>query len=96
MKTQNLCYIGYIFSLDIYSSIFVFQQNRRLSCACSICTDSDDCLNQCGIDQYFNGYQCNYCLNSCTMGCTRGSDCRLHSNILCKSFTILDINSCNN
>ena len=89
-----LFFQGYLYSLDIYSDVIV-ATGRVIQCLnCSTCTYLEDCLSICLPNEFSSSVGCTACLGSCTNGCASGSDCSLHPDPLCNTYTILKSKSC--
>lgn len=73
---------GFLWKYQVFSNelaIIAYTVN-----ACTTST-STDCVNNCDFSKYFFGNECVNCLDECTDGCARDSDCNLCNDYYCSS-----------
>ncbi|OMJ71350.1 hypothetical protein SteCoe_30454 [Stentor coeruleus] len=91
---SNDYYKGYIYTFDLYLTIFVFETSTP-NCLCSSCTHENDCLSICSISEWGQD-TCSPCLAECSFGCYRVENCHIHPDNLCASFTSVLYEMCDN
>ena len=83
-------YVGFLYSVVIKNFVDVdFDIDEYYICSpldeCANCP-KNVCLSECENNYYVNeGGTCSLCLDDCTYGCIRGTDCRKCSDILCNT-----------
>ena len=89
-------YIGFLYSLCLRQRVFTeFDIDTSVpDCPtpvnCAFCPIST-CLSNCEYDQFLDSDQCGDCLDSCTEGCVRGTDCRPCTDELCEICPDIDV-----
>ena len=71
-------FTGFIWKFKIVDTYI--NDNSLILCNSTRLTD---CLNNCNIQDYFNGSQCIPCSETCKYGCVRDTDCNLCSDTKC-------------
>ena len=81
-------YVGFLYSFCLRQRVFTAfdidttVQNCPTPLNCSNCP-LQTCLSNCEFNQFLDSNECSPCLESCTKGCVRSTDCRSCADELC-------------
>ena len=94
----NITYIGFIYTIGIYSaspSISTLVTTSNCT-SCSACPADGVCISSCSANSYYSETtkQCVQCPSSCTSGCLNSQSCGLCVDQYCVSCSSFSPNSC--
>ena len=80
---KNSGFYGFLYSLEIYNQYLLLGSFSTVCNGCLNCLTTGVCLGNCNLTQINSSNVCTNCLESCSYGCVRSTDCNLCADSLC-------------
>ena len=88
------CFKGFVYEMNFYYALPNINTLVSTMCGdCEVCLPGQGCFSNCNITQYLE-YGCTDCMQNCTNGCVRGSDCNLCQDPNCRDCLSFSSSSC--